>query len=193
MFQGSQNFLEADSQGNVSFVGKFRGNINWGAQTTISIGMSNDAIFLKYDTQGNLLFVKTASSENQERFDSVVTDSEGNSYLSGLGYNQIQMDELLFGNGVDAYFPFLTKISTQALNVNQPELQSITVYPNPSENYLFIDGVRENTQATLFNLLGQKVKDVIVIPSEPLNITDLPSGIYLLKTEKHTPVKFLKK
>src|SRR5690606_2240755 len=96
VFQGSQNLLEADSQGNVSFVGKFRGNINWGDQTTTSIGMSNDAIFLKYDTQGNLLFVKTASSEHQDRFDSVVTDSEGNSYLSGLGYNQIQMDELLF-------------------------------------------------------------------------------------------------
>lgn len=193
VFQGSQNFLEADSQGNVSFVGEFRGNINWGAQTTTSIGMSDDAIFLKYDTQGNLLFVKTASSEHQDRFDSVVTDSEGNSYLSGLGYNQIQMDALLFGNGVDAYFPFLTKISTQGLSVNHPEFQSITVYPNPSDNYLFIDGVRENTQATLFNFLGQKVKDVIVIPSEPLNITDLPSGIYLLKTEKHTPIKFVKK
>src|SRR5690606_3774816 len=136
--QGSQNFLETDSQGNVSFVGEFRGNINWGVQTTTSIGTSYDAIFLKYNAAGNLLFAKTANSEHQERFDSVVTDSEGNSYLSGLGYNQIQMDELLFGNGTDAYFPFLTKINTQGLSVNEPDFQSITVYPNPTENYLFI-------------------------------------------------------
>lgn len=192
--QGSQNFLEVDHQGNVSFVGEFKGNINWGVQTTVSSGVFYyDALFLKYDAEGNLLFVKTANSENHVRFDSIVTDSEGSSYLSGLGYNQVQMDELLIGNGVNAYFPFLTKISTQGLSVNHPEFQSITVYPNPTENYLFVDGVRENTQATLFNFLGQKVKDVIVIPSEPLNITDLPSGIYLLKTEKHTPVKFVKK
>jgi hypothetical protein len=191
--QGGQNFLKADGEGNVCFAGNFRGNINWGNNTTVSEGFSNDAIFLMYNPEGELLLATTATSSNDERFDSVVPDNNGNYYLSGMGYQHIQMGDLHHDAGATNYFPFLTKISTQGLSINQPELQSITVYPNPTENYLFVDGVTENTRATLFNLLGQKVKDVIIIPSEPLNITDLPSGIYLLKTEKHTPVKFVKK
>ncbi|MFA7445339.1 MAG: T9SS type A sorting domain-containing protein [Flavobacteriaceae bacterium] len=182
--QGSQNFLEADSQGNVSFVGKFRGNINWGAQVTASTGTSYDAIFLKYNTAGELLFVKTVHSQYGERFDNVVTDTDGSSYVSGLGFNQIQMGELLFGSGNDAYFPFLTKISTQNLSTDQPEFQSIRIYPNPCENYFMIDGIEESTEVTLYNTFGQRVKKVIITPSQPVNTTDLPTGIYLLKTEK---------
>ncbi len=112
---------------------------------------------------------------------------------TNLGYNQVQMDELLIGNGVNAYFPFLTKISTQGLNINQPGFQSVTVYPNPAEDVIILEGITEVTEGKIFNMMGQFVKSVRIVPFEVLEVSDLVSGMYWLKTEKYTPVKFIKK
>lgn len=136
--------------------------------------------------------VITASSSSENRFDSVVADDNGNYYLSGLGYEQIQMGDLQYNNP-SAYLPFLTKISTQVLSTNRSEELITQIYPNPAENYFFVKGLNEVTPATIYDVMGKEIKKVTIAPSERIETSDLTKGIYLLKIDKSHSVKFIKK
>ena len=69
-------------------------------------------------------------------------------------------------------------------NINQPNLNLISIYPNPVENHLMI----ENNQANLFNrieiynTIGQSVISQTITHDnlQKIDVTSLPKGIYIL-------------
>ena len=64
----------------------------------------------------------------------------------------------------------------------------IKIYPNPSQNSIYMDGVNE-IQFEIFSVKGNKIKSGIY--TSGIDISDLPKGIYFLKIEKRT-IKFIK-
>ena len=107
-------------------------------------------------------------------------------------------------------FPYINKILEEtastgnrtiydydnAITLSNPtyELENtITIYPNPSSNYIKIDGLSDNENIKIFNLLGKKVLDKSIQPNEEINIRNLSKGIYLLKIDKKRTIKFIKK
>lgn len=62
---------------------------------------------------------------------------------------------------------------------------SIKVYPNPTTDYLIVNGVEGNAVVEIFNLTGQKVLDQNFDSQIRLNI-DLASGVYFLKVKQQT-------
>lgn len=76
---------------------------------------------------------------------------------------------------------------------NSIQSQSITAYPNPVYESLFLmlDHL-SNEKATIFNAQGAVVlKDVKVNEQTPINVNTLPSGIYFIRTTHHY-LRFLK-
>jgi hypothetical protein len=71
--------------------------------------------------------------------------------------------------------------------------KNINIYPNPTVDKIFI--VSNSPQkSTLFNIAGQKILESNALE---LDITDLPSGIYLLNSQSTqnqiSTVKIIKK
>ena len=69
---------------------------------------------------------------------------------------------------------------------------SISVYPNPSRDVLFVDGVKEDTKIHVFNTKGVLFQTVIAKEKTVrLNISTLPQDVYILQAGTQA-VKFIK-
>ena len=62
---------------------------------------------------------------------------------------------------------------------------SIKVYPNPTTDYVVIDGVEGTAKVEIFNLTGQKVVSKDFDNQIRLNI-DLASGVYFVKVKQQS-------
>ena len=82
-------------------------------------------------------------------------------------------------------------VDIRDVNVDESVLQSIAIYPNPTDGHLRIEGIRQPTHYTLTNHLGQVV--VSGISEKDLNLdTRLEQGVYLLKLTNGSEVKVTK-
>lgn len=59
---------------------------------------------------------------------------------------------------------------------------SIKVYPNPTTNYLVIDGFTGNTQVEIYNVTGQKVLEQTIFGTAQIHF-NLQAGIYYVKSQ----------
>lgn len=85
--------------------------------------------------------------------------------------------------------------SCSTLGINDPEdLNSISLYPNPAKNSITLSNITKEYAVTIFNLLGQKVKEQhIDANNSELNISNLTIGTYLLKIEGYNNIlRFIK-
>jgi hypothetical protein len=81
-------------------------------------------------------------------------------------------------------------LSTEDLTLNSKD---ITIFPNPSSDFLQISGLMKAEKYILYNTLGVKISNGIISDNEKMNIQNLTNGIYFLKFENGNTLKFLKK
>ena len=72
------------------------------------------------------------------------------------------------------------------------ELIDISLYPNPASNFITISGLQTEENYTIYNTLGQEVKNGSVTNNAKIDIQNLNTGLYFLKFENDTTIKFLK-
>ncbi len=116
--------------------------------------------------------------------------------LPGTTYNFKVLAKDAAGNK-SAFSEPLTLTTTGANSVADANntLHSITIFPNPSENIIFINGLNENIPTTVViqNLLG---KTILVATGNTINIESLSEGSYLMiieQNQKKAIQHFLKK
>mgnify|MGYP001422864113 FL=1 len=68
--------------------------------------------------------------------------------------------------------------------------KEVTIYPNPSSDYIFIEFDQEINDLKILNIEGRIIK--ILRPVEYINVSFLNKGIYFLKVNDHF-IKFIKK
>lgn len=189
---GNRNTLELDGSGNIYFSGKTRGTISWNAnQSTQANGFHSDALVLEYNPQGDVLMAKTIEGSAENRFDAVSVSPQGDIFLAGLSYGAVDLDGIIHDEG-DNRFTFLTKISGENLNTPQYETRSFVLYPNPANNYIRLSGNFSDSNATLLNALGQKIKTVKLSPDAEIPVSDLSQGVYFLKAQGLPTRQFFK-
>lgn len=88
-----------------------------------------------------------------------------------VSYDELYEFEVVEDMNLVAYFKIYDEVAEKTYNI-------IEIYPNPSKDKITIDGV-EVSKIQIFNTLGQLVKTVQ--SSNEINITDLPTGIYIVK------------
>lgn len=67
----------------------------------------------------------------------------------------------------------------------------ISVYPNPVKDILQVSGIGYRVSGKVYNYLGEMVMETIIVNGQ-IDVANLPSGIYILKTEQGI-AKFVKK
>lgn len=111
------------------------------------------AEFLDYDNIANPI----ATLEETTEFKVTVTDTEGNSAQASITITVV-----------------ITEIGESALD-------QITVYPNPTNSILHIEGIHETTNYRLFNSLGQVVMEGQSDSDLQINVKPLGQGFYFME------------
>lgn len=91
------------------------------------------------------------------------------------------------GNQYTGYVKIL--FAEKETGVEELNVTSIYVYPNPVVNTLSIQGVDENTSLEVYTLTG---KSIISTKGTELDVTSLNEGTYILRINNQY-VKFIKK
>ena len=85
----------------------------------------------------------------------------------------------------------LIDISTGKPNIKK---DAIEFYPNPTNKILYINGLELNNTVTFFDLSGKIVLQQINV-NDPIDLTNLKSGTYIIKIEEEKNLiinKFIK-
>ena len=74
---------------------------------------------------------------------------------------------------------------------------NIKVYPNPTNNKLFVEGIKEQSLLEVYTLSGKLATQYSLSSSDYINVQELPVGMYLLKitnqnTQQTGVAKFIK-
>lgn len=69
--------------------------------------------------------------------------------------------------------------------------QPYYIYPNPASEYVTISGI-ENGKAIIYNSIGQKLIEQDITSTSEINISNLQSGMYIVKLENAGKVTFEK-
>jgi ligand-binding sensor domain-containing protein len=111
--------------------------------------------------------------------------------VSGNGNTNIQ----IIASGNDSDSPRSTEISITAsgvpprsfyvvqkkrISTNELNNDSFVIYPNPTENKVYIDGLSNDTDVRIFDISGNLVKAVRTSEYQ-VNISDLRTGTYFMK------------
>jgi uncharacterized protein (TIGR02145 family) len=111
--------------------------------------------------------------------------------LINLQFNTLKADttEVLISN---AYLntTFITDLTNgtvivrDATGITDFGLNNFDIYPNPAKDILFVDGLMEESIARIYNSIGQLLLiENVNSQVNQINISQLPSGIFILKLE----------
>lgn len=78
--------------------------------------------------------------------------------------------------------------STNDFNIN-----TLSLYPNPAQDFIQIKGLDKATNYTIYNTLGSKVKKGSIDVNQQIITQELQSGVYLISLENKGSLKFIKK
>lgn len=86
------------------------------------------------------------------------------------------------------------KTST-ALDLVDAQLNNdkLSVYPNPSNNYINISGLTKIQNYSIYNVLGLKIQSGSISNNEKVDIQNLKNGLYFIELRNGNTLKFLKK
>lgn len=189
---GLKNYLSLDIEGNIYFTGGTAGTVNWGNNISTTTGsFQNDALILKYNPEGTLLFAKTAGGNSEDRMDGICITPDGDIFVTGIGRGNGQYDEIEYPAEELAYYPFLAKISQNILGIDKAEVMQIGFYPNPASDLITVTGIESPVKAVIFNMLGQEIKVIDNLQSGVVNIGNLSQGTYILKADGYESKKLI--
>jgi hypothetical protein len=81
----------------------------------------------------------------------------------------------------------------QSLNTSEFELNNhITLFPNPSSEFIQINGLTTKERYKIYNILGAEVERGNISNQEEIDIKTFTSGLYFLKFENGNTLKFIK-
>jgi hypothetical protein len=200
--------VAVDTFGNTYLTGRFNSPvIKFGTDTLtnfIPTGISSDIFLAKYNTNGNVLWAKSAGGTDDDIANSVTVDAPGDIYLTGDFLSTsctFGMDNMI--NDSNKYEIFISKLN-MSTGINELiNLSTISVYPNPATDYIQVSS-RPNGQfgkqnavssIEIYNFLGEKIYgSQINGNSSPItiNISSFPSGSYVLKMMNNRGAEFKK-
>lgn len=116
-------------------------------------------------------FTGITNPENHKAGVKAIYES-GESEISEIGFIKVDMEEDAFAN-------------------------SLRIYPNPAQNYVFLEGLTQAAVYEIYNMYGSMVKTANVSGvSEQISVSDLSSGSYVIRiiSTQGTAIKrFIKK
>ncbi len=76
-------------------------------------------------------------------------------------------------------------------DVEENDAISISLYPNPANDIIHIEGLEAASEVLIYNTYGVRVKAMSLGGDGDINVSDLAAGLYLLRVNGHT-MRFVK-
>ena len=128
-----------------------------------------------------------------------IVDLEQNKYI---GPNGAAFDAAYFYDGVhmtkEGYSQVGAMVRSEILdiiNLSKVEFEfnkSIQLFPNPSNNFIRINGLTKRENYKIYNILGIQMSSGEVLDNETIIIQNMPQGLYFLKLGNGYSIKFIK-
>ena len=85
------------------------------------------------------------------------------------------------------------KIYSRTLHLNEFNNQSmLSIYPNPSVDFIQISGLKEIENYSIYNLLGMEIQKGRISDLEKIDIQNLKNGLYYIKLNDMQTIEFVK-
>lgn len=153
-----------------------------------SIAINNIGDPIRIDVTGTLTLTQNAQYTFEFIVDNVdvLADFNGG-YTGGSPFQDgIEYDT------VDLIFE-VALVSPTLSNDEFDNKLKITLFPNPSNDYISISNLNEKLSYSIINALGQEVSTGTISSNETVDIRNLNNGLYIMKFNNGNTLKFLKK
>ena len=80
----------------------------------------------------------------------------------------------------------------EGTGVDEDGFETINLYPNPANDKIHIEGLEGEHEIQIYNAFGMLVMTTTLEGDSEINISDLPTGYYLMRIDSHRAVKFIK-
>ncbi len=150
-------------------------------------GTNGDVLLCKYDSTGNILFVKTLAGFDNESYGSSLVQTQDQGFLMvTTSYNNLNYPSVV-AYKTDSSGDFITAIAS-------PVKSTFGIYPNPSNGVFHLDNDSQILKIEIFNLQGNMLKQ---FGESRIDMTEYENGIYIYKaylsTDKVVFGKLIKK
>ena len=154
-----------------------------------------DLWVVKLSEMGELEWQKTYGGTKAELGSSIQQTTDGGYVVAGYAWSSD--GDVSVNKGQTDFW--VVKLSPEATSTSTPTTQTLQLYPNPATNTISIspavalaeEGVAPQTLSIqITNLLGQVLSHQTSPPNQPINISTLPTGLYLLSATTPTGTVF---
>ena len=85
-------------------------------------------------------------------------------------------------------------LNTTTLGVTDyASIENISIYPNPTEDYIRFSGLNNPQEYIIYDFLGKEIIKGTINKNEKVDVKRLKSGIYFILTETGKRIKFIRK
>jgi hypothetical protein len=195
---GKNNFIDADTQGNVYLTGNLRGVVDWGNGVITDVGaVTSDGVsIISWDSSGIARWQMTGTSTTFATPYSLVVTGVDECYFANSSVGEFTIDQVSTNLGGNNYAFILGSISAST-GINEADGNGeLMVYPNPADQSLNVIsyktalprgvavGLHETAnQFSIYSVFGEKVKDIAIssaLNNYQIDVSKLSSGIYFL-------------
>ncbi|WP_179334762.1 T9SS type A sorting domain-containing protein [Winogradskyella costae] len=143
-------------------------------------GAGNDLVWFKNNGSGSFDAEDIIDDTQSQAFVLAIEDydNDGDLDIATSAYNQDALN----------YF----ENEKIVLSISDAQFQNLTIYPNPTKDFLTFKGLTTNSNVSVFDILGKQVLVKDLINGQTLNVSELESGIYTLKINNQVTSKFIK-
>ena len=177
--------LGVDENLNTYVIGYNRGNaITWENGDVTENQGTRDIYLASYSAEGNLRWARTFGSSNFDMGISILVTGVDEFIITALLNGPAVVGEQVIDAGLGSRL--LAKFNSEILATEYSAIsKSLEVYPNPSSGELFVSGIQtEDIQhIELLSTTGKILKEWNGNISLPLEISNLPQGLYLLSIQ----------
>jgi Leucine-rich repeat (LRR) protein len=141
-----------------------------------------------YDNQLTSLDVRNGSNVNVSNFNSTNNPNLTCIYVDDADYSNANWPN------IDPNSTFVNNEAECALSIGDNALElDVFIYPNPTNDYLFIEGNKNPVSISIYNLLGAEV--IAKSAGDKINVSELSKGVYIIRISdgiNQTDKKFIK-
>lgn len=179
---GNRACLSIDSENNAYLAGRIQGATYWENDiVTYSLG-ANDAIVMKFNSEGELAMARTAGGGFEERADAVSVTSTGDIWLSGIASGNITLDDISHSATPGISYAFAAKLALEEqLSVFSEIENAPKFYPNPANDKVMIETNNNYLDIELWSIEGKLVRNFHSVSHQALDVSGIPNGIYTIK------------
>ncbi|GGD14937.1 hypothetical protein GCM10011368_16100 [Hyunsoonleella pacifica] len=143
---------------------------------------------------GNDLYITEFTGDKISKIDITATTATATNVVTLLN----RPDGLVL-NGNDLYISEsggnkISKFSITSLSINNISLQEkISLYPNPSHDFIEFTGLTSNMNYNILNALGVEISKGTISKHMKIDISNFTDGFYFLKFDNGRMFKFMKR